>query len=147
MDNLISGLIGIIGAIIGGAIGYFGTTKGVKINLDHNMKVAKYKLFTQLRLTYQAIINDQEGVMELYCNLGGGRPIYLLYDHSWYESLSILNLPIVEQKTIIEWFFCIQRIENLSRYIEKRNDNIGDILTSLINISDEIKEILEKNRC
>ncbi|PAD67016.1 hypothetical protein CHH83_20835 [Bacillus sp. 7586-K] len=112
--ELTAAILGLIGSVLGG----FLTLVGVKMTLDNQAEQGNAEarnrekmLFTQLRFTFDmfyAISNHPNGIIEISTS-------FIVYDKEWNKHIVFIeNLSAEEFRLIINWFYCMHQLEDMS---------------------------------
>lgn len=116
--NIVAGIMGLAGAIIGGACSYFGNVKGSTQNYQLNVKLqkstAKKALSSQLSFTIKKIDVFMQNLEELKndTDLIPYNLDSLIYDKEWNNYLSkIDDISYADRENIIVWFNWLNDIE------------------------------------
>lgn len=107
----LAGIMGLVGALIGGYGSYLGGIKGAKKNSElltkHQEKVAAQSLGKLLDFT---VHNMEKIDANVYQELKGAETV--LYDQEWTKYLAIVNISNDDRDDIITWLTHMQLLAN-----------------------------------
>lgn len=116
--NIVSGIIGFSGALVGGYISYKGTLKGIEKNIEENKKIDEKMLITQLKHSINIIeiwkeyFDGKKDNSRVPYNISS-----IIYDNEWYKHLlSIDRLSFEEKESIIVLFTWFSQIEYIAGF-------------------------------